>query len=148
MSSWLFRSRSARPNPIRKSVRARPSQRRLLFERLEGRAMLTPIVSVSADWVFEGETISAHVTLDNSSEETVAVDFAIGDLIADRVATPVTDYFLQGAPTGVFSGTITFAPDELECIFFIGTIDDIGFEQLEWLRIQLSNPVNAQFGQY
>jgi hypothetical protein len=86
--------------------------------------------------------------MEGESEEEIWVDFEIGDLelTANRMATPTEDYYLVGAASGVFSGTIDFAPGETSVQFDIGLVNDTPYEGLEWLSIQLSNPVNAQIG--
>ncbi|MCI0361227.1 MAG: hypothetical protein L0211_22325, partial [Planctomycetaceae bacterium] len=121
--------------------------RRICFECCEDRAMLTlPYVFISAHAVeTERDQIQVYVGVDPASAEVISVDFTITTMVADRVATPGEDYSLHGAPAGVYSGTITFAPEEIECEFFIDVVDDIPYEGREWLRISLSNPVNAQF---
>jgi len=126
--------------------RGRPFRRRRLFvESLEHRAMLTvPDVLIDGASAFEeGDQIAVTVFLSSPSEDTIAVDYTIGDMVANDVATPTVDYWLIGASPGVFNGTITFAPEATEHTFYIGTVNDTAYEGKEWLRIELSNPVNA-----
>jgi|GEM_PF-1155064 len=82
----------------------------------------------------ESNTISTFtVTLSQTSEETITVDYNT----ADVSATNGNDY------TGIGTTTLTFNPGELTKTIDVTILDDAVFESGSIFNVNLSNPLNA-----
>lgn len=99
-------------------------------------AIPVPSIFVSDAEVVEGDSgqqaMEFEVTLSESSEETVTVDFAT----VDGTATAGSDY------TAV-SGTLTFQPGQTSQTVVVSIIGDKALEADEAFALRLSNPSNA-----
>lgn len=121
----------------------RYDQRGAPFSRIYGRRVdigafevQLPVVTVGSDGGFtEGSIGTFGVYLSDASTETVTVSYAT----QNGTATAPADYIAK-------SGTVTFAPGEREKLVQVTVHNDTLDEAEEFLRINLSAPVNALLG--
>jgi len=97
-----------------------------------------PTISVQASNATETGAVAVTVSLSHPVSEQVSVDF----IIEEGTAT-TSDYYVQDLPPGAYTGTITFGALEFSKTILIPAINDPEFEDEEWLRVVLANPVNA-----
>jgi hypothetical protein len=90
----------------------------------------------------EADAISVTIFTAWDMETGFSVDFDIEGI----TATEGEDYYLKGATSGVYGSTVTFAPHEMECTFYIIPINDWVFEEDETFRVVLSNAVGIGIG--
>lgn len=90
------------------------------------------LVGAAAD---EGGTITLGVVLDRVTDVPVSVDFATADETADRGR----DYHAR-------RGTVTIPAGQSAASLQFDAIQDRWLEPDERFRVELSNPVNARFG--
>ena len=97
-----------------------------------------PRISIADASVLEGNTgttnLAFTVSLNNTSTETVTVDYAI----AANTANPGIDYTVAST-----TGNLTFAPGTQTRTIMVNVRGDILGENNETLSVTLSNPINA-----
>src|SRR5262249_18848687 len=135
ISSWLTRSRRARPQ----DASERPQPFRPAVESLEARDLMAAALAISDAAVYEGGrgTVNAAftVTLSEPATGTVTVNYST----ADGTARASHDY--EAA-----SGTLTFAPGETSKTITIAVKGDSNVEASETFFVNLSGAVNADIG--
>jgi Ca2+-binding RTX toxin-like protein len=94
-----------------------------------------PTVDILGGVGVEGGSIPFVVQLSRSSDQPVTVDFITGDGTAERRL----DYVGR-------RGTLTIPAGQTSATIAIAALRDRLFEAEERFRIELSNPVNARFG--
>lgn len=95
----------------------------------------TPNISINSVSKFEGNETNSFefkVRLDKESDQNVSVDYSTNDLSAIA-----SDDYLEN------SGSLTFAPSEIEKSIFIEIVTDTLKEGDEEFLVILSNPVNG-----
>ena len=91
---------------------------------------VTPVVP----WVLEDSNAQFRVTLDQASTEVITVDYA---------TVPGSGNATEGVDYTAKSGSLTFAPGELEQLFEVKILPDNIVEDHERFLVELSDPVNA-----
>jgi len=89
--------------------------------------------------VTEGDAVSITVKLNETSTESVTVNYTTEPSQAGNAAKAYRDY----VPT---RGQLVFAPGETEKTFTVETIDDLKYKSESGTRLVLSNPQNAALG--
>jgi large repetitive protein len=98
-----------------------------------------PEISIDSQTLGEGDsgtgTLDFTVTLSAASPQAVTVDYGT----SDETAVAGVDYLEA-------SGTLTFAPGDLEEVLSVDVIGDVIDEDDETFTVDLANPVNAAIG--
>ncbi|MGQ8338419.1 Calx-beta domain-containing protein [Sunxiuqinia sp. A32] len=95
-----------------------------------------PAISINDDSKEEGNSLNFTVSLSNESYQTITVDYKTTDVSA----TAGDDY------TTIPTTTLTFAEGETTKNFSVTTTDDSDVESSETFTVDLSNELNASFG--
>ncbi|MDM8530345.1 CIA30 family protein [Anaerolineales bacterium HSG25] len=104
----------------------------------------------AADMVKEGDTATINVTIDVTATNDITVSYATSD-IAPRGERAVDDKATAGSDYTPVSGTLTFKtgdPAGTAKSITIETLTDDTGEVGEAIRLTLSDPVNAELGDY
>jgi Ca2+-binding RTX toxin-like protein len=96
-----------------------------------------PIVNVTGSTATEGQVLVFTATLSRSTDQPVTVNYITGE------GTAATDLDFSGT-----RGTVTIPPGQTSAPIGIATVADRLFENDEGFRVELSDPVNARFGEY
>jgi hypothetical protein len=116
----------------RRERRGDVARKRLQFESLEDRNMLTVGLSIDDVLVVEGNTAEFLVSLSEPSAQVVSVDCAT----SNGTATAGADYTAK-------TETLVFQPGQTSKAFTVTTLDDSIAERDETFSVVLSNNTNA-----
>jgi hypothetical protein len=126
-------SKSKQRNASWSRQRRDRDRKRLQFESLEERNMLTAGLSIDDVSVVEGNTAEFHVTLSEQSAQTVEVKCTT----SDATATAGSDYTAK-------TELIVFQPGQTSKVFTVTTLDDSLAEFDETFSVSLFDNTNAE----
>ncbi len=104
----------------------------------------SPYVAVKASTdAVEGKPVTFTVRLSAPTEQTVTVQYRARGI--NCFSGHTCGSAISGTDYVATSGTLTFAPQQTEKTVSVSTTDDSGYEGMEDLYLELSNPTNAVF---